>query len=110
MLVFKFPHEVSEVYGVYLKKNFFFLVQNDYSVRRMSDPSSSSGARFPGGFRRTVSMKKSRSDAEKMDSAVDKEDEDEVLAGTFQDGMSVRSCFWCVLVSVGLYACSSLFL
>ncbi|KAL8618995.1 hypothetical protein ACOMHN_018377 [Nucella lapillus] len=58
--------------------------QNQYAVRRMSDPSSTSGSRFPGGFRRAVSMKKSRSDTEKMDSGLEGE-EDEVEAGTFQD-------------------------
>ncbi|XP_025088718.1 uncharacterized protein KIAA0930 homolog isoform X2 [Pomacea canaliculata] len=43
--------------------------QNQYEQRRMSDPSSSSGSRFPGGFRRATSLKKSRSDTEKVDNA-----------------------------------------
>ena len=55
----------------------------------MSDPSSSSGARFPGGFRRALSMKKSRSDAETVDAGLEQEEE-VVVAGTFQDGM--HSC------------------
>ena len=65
---------------------FLSSAQNQYAIRRMSDPSSSSGSRFPGGFRRALSMKKSRSDAETMDAGLER-GEEEVVAGTFQDGM-----------------------
>lgn len=57
----------------------------------MSDPSASSGARFPGGFRRATSMKKSRSETEKVDNSSENAS-DEVEAGTLQDGTQQTDC------------------
>ncbi|XP_064601842.1 uncharacterized protein KIAA0930-like [Liolophura sinensis] len=41
--------------------------QNQYSSRRMSDPSNSIGSYVRGGFRRALSMKKSRSETENVE-------------------------------------------
>ena len=55
----------------------------------MSDPSQGNiGGYVRGGFKRSFSMKKSRSDTEGVDSSIDPDaDDNEVVAGTLQDGM-----------------------
>ena len=64
----------------------------------MSDPSQGNiGGYVRGGFKRSFSMKKSRSDTEGVDSSTDPDvDDNEVVAGTLQDGMGTnRSIQYC---------------
>ena len=64
----------------------------------MSDPSQGNiGGYVRGGFKRSFSMKKSRSDTEGVDSSTDPDvDDNEVVAGTLQDGMGTnRSIEYC---------------
>ncbi|XP_060084561.1 uncharacterized protein KIAA0930 homolog [Ylistrum balloti] len=58
--------------------------QNQYTQRRMSDPSSSLGSLVRGGIRR-MSMKKSRSETERVDHTLDVDGCHEVEAGTIQE-------------------------
>ncbi|KAK3102251.1 hypothetical protein FSP39_009920 [Pinctada imbricata] len=58
--------------------------QNDYIQRRMSDPSASIGSFFRGGIQR-MSMKKSRSETEKVNGETDADGYPEVEASTLQD-------------------------
>ncbi|KAL5007249.1 hypothetical protein ScPMuIL_016055 [Solemya velum] len=54
-----------------------------YTQRRMSDPSSGIGSFVRGGFRKAISMKKSRSETENVD-CIGTSDCPEVEAGTLQ--------------------------
>ncbi|CAL1548140.1 unnamed protein product [Lymnaea stagnalis] len=61
--------------------------EDQYSQRRMSDPSQGITSYVRGSFRRALSMKKSRSETAGVDAATD-EDETEVEAGTLQDELA----------------------
>ncbi|RUS89227.1 hypothetical protein EGW08_003037 [Elysia chlorotica] len=61
--------------------------EDQYAKRRMSDPSQGNiGGYVRGGFKRSFSMKKSRSDTGGVDPSTDPDaDDNEVVAGTLQD-------------------------
>lgn len=59
--------------------------QNQYSSRRMSDPSNSIGSYVRGGFRRALSMKKSRSETENVE-GITSNGCTEVEANTIHEG------------------------
>lgn len=67
--------------------NKYAFLQPQFTQRRMSDPSSGIGSFVRGGFRKAISMKKSRSETENVDH-IGTADCPEVEAGTLQEGFN----------------------
>ena len=73
--------------------------QNEYSSRRMSDPSSSWNYFQHGSLKRT-GVRKSRSGLENVET-IDNPGCNEVEAGNFEDGKRFCCCFFCSILLFG---------